>query len=314
MPKPTVAVAIGNFDGVHRGHQEVLREAMGAARAESLPTVVLTFDPHPAVVLGRTPPPMLTTLPRKAALLARLGIDAVLVKTFDVAFATWTPERFVTELLVGTLGAKLVVVGKNFRFGHKRAGDLAMLEQLGKDSGFAVRAFELRGDEKGRFSSTRVRDAVARGDVDDASAVLGRPHAFSGKVVWGDQRGRTIGFPTANVDEVPEIVPASGVYAVVVDSIDGDPVALGRGVMNVGVRPTITKQGAKEGRRTQEVHLFDFDGDLYGKSLRVHVVSRIREERKFATLDELKAQIASDAAAARAITASIEPKFGGAFG
>ncbi len=310
MPAAPVAVAIGNFDGVHRGHQEVLREAMGAARAESLPTVVLTFDPHPAVVLGRTPPPTLTTLPRKAELLTRLGIDAVLVKTFDAAFASWTPERFVTELLVGTLGAKLVVVGKNFRFGHKRAGDLAMLEQLGKASGFAVRAFELRGDEKGRFSSTRVRDAIARGDVDDAAAVLGRPHAFSGKVAKGDQRGRTIGFPTANVDEVPEIVPASGVYAVVVDALDGDPVALGRGVMNVGVRPTV----AKEGRRTQEVHLFDFDGDLYGKSLRVHVVARIREERKFATLDELRAQIASDAAAARAITASIEPKFGGAFG
>ncbi len=308
-PNP-VAVAIGNFDGVHRGHQEVLKEAMAAARAESLPTVVLTFDPHPAVVLGRPAPPMLTTLPRKAELLGRLGIDEVLVRTFDAAFAGWTPERFVSELLVGQLHAKLVVVGENFRFGHKRAGDRAALERFGAASGFSVRAFGLRGDEKGRFSSTRVRDAIGRGDIDDATLVLGRPHAFAGTVGRGDRRGHTIGFPTANVEEVPEIVPANGVYAVVVDRIDDTPVAVGRGVMNIGVRPTVHQAG----RRTQEVHLFDFDGDLYDAKLRVHVVSRIREERKFATLDELRAQIAADAAAARAITATIEPKMGGAFG
>ncbi len=309
-PHPEVAVAIGNFDGVHRGHQEVLREAMAAARADRLPTVVLTFDPHPALVLGRTPPPALTTLPRKAELLRRLGIDDVLVKTFDADFSTWSPERFVSELLVGELRAKLVVVGENFRFGHKRAGDLVALDRLGAAHGFSVRRFGLSGDDKGRFSSTRVRDAIAAGDMDDANRVLGRPHAFSGKVARGDQRGRTIGFPTANVDEVPELVPASGVYAVVVDRIDEAAVALGRGVMNVGVRPTVHQ----EGRRTQEVHLFDWDGDLYGKALRVHVVARIREERKFATVDDLRARIAEDAAAARVITASIEPRFQGAFG
>jgi len=306
------AVAIGNFDGVHRGHQQVLAEAIDAARNAGLPMLVLTFDPHPAVVLGRPAPEALTALPRKAELLARIGVDRVVVKTFDQAFASLTPERFVEELLVSALGARVVVVGRNFRFGHKRAGDYATLEAFGKKSGFDVRTFELRGDERGPFSSTRARDAIRRGDVGEAKHVLGRWHAFSGVVARGDQRGRTLGFPTANVDEVAEIVPAHGVYAVVVDRLDGGARALGRGVMNVGVRPTVA--GADGPRRSQEVHLFDFDGDVYGASLRVHVVERLRDERKFASLDELRAQIAADAANARAITAPLAPNFGGAFG
>ena len=302
---PTRAIAIGNFDGVHRGHQEVLREAKDA---------VLTFDPHPAVALGRVAPSVLTALPRKIELLERAGVGEVVVQRFDDAFASWSPERFVADLLVGKMDAKIVVVGRNFRFGNKRAGDLATLERLGKEHGFVVRPFDLSGDEKGPFSSTRVRDAINRGDIDDATRVLGRPHAFSGTVGKGDQRGRTIGFPTANVDDVVELVPASGVYAVVVDRIDHFTKAAGRGVMNVGVRPTVKDPNKELARRTQEVHLFDFDEDLYGAKLRVHVVSRIREERKFATIDELRAQIATDAAAARAITSKIEPKMGGAFG
>jgi len=191
---------------------------MESARSAGLSAVVLTFDPHPAVALGRTPPPILTTLPRKAELLHRLGIDDVLVKTFDAEFATWSPERFVSDLLVGQLKAKLVVVGTNFRFGHKRAGDLAALEKFGETGGFSVRAFDLRGDEKGRFSSTRARDAIARGDVDEANDVLGRPHAFSGVVAEGDRRGRTIGFPTANVEQVAEVVPANTTIATVANS------------------------------------------------------------------------------------------------
>jgi len=299
---PTRAIAIGNFDGVHRGHQEVLREAKDA---------VLTFDPHPAVALGRVAPSILTALPRKIELLERAGVSEVVVQRFDDAFASWSPERFVADLLVGKMDAKVVVVGRNFRFGNKRAGDLATLERLGEEHGFVVRPFDLSGDERGPFSSTRVRDAIGRGDIDDATRVLGRPHAFSGTVAKGDQRGRTIGFPTANVDDVTELVPAAGVYAVVVDRIDHFTKACGRGVMNVGVRPTVKDAG----KRTQEVHLFDFDEDLYGAKLRVHVVARIREERKFATIDELRAQIATDAQAARAITSKIEPmKTSGAFG
>jgi len=286
---------------VHRGHQQVLRVATDA---------VLTFDPHPAVALGRVAPSILTALPRKIELLERAGVGQVVVQRFDDAFAAWSPERFVADLLVGKLAATVIVVGRNFRFGNKRAGDLATLERLGKEHGFEVRPFDLSGDEIGPFSSTRVRDAITRGDVEDAKRVLGRPHAFAGIVAKGDQRGRTLGFPTANIEDVTELVPAAGVYAVVVDRIDHFTKGVGRGVMNVGVRPTVKDAG----RRTQEVHLFDFDQDLYGAKLRVHVVSRVREERKFATIDELRAQIATDAAVARAITLEIEPKMNGAFG
>ena len=310
-PATAAWVAIGNFDGVHRGHQEVLREATVGARAAGLPMHVLTFDPHPALALGRTAPATLTTLPRKAELLVRLGVDGVLVKRFDAEFASFSPERFARELLAGEIGARAVIVGRNFRFGHKRAGDLAALEALGAALGFSVRSFDLHGDEKGAYSSTRVRDALARGDLADANHVLARFHAFSGVVARGEARGRTIGFPTANVEETVELVPKNGVYAVVVDRLDESGArALGRGVMNVGVRPTV----AKEPRRSQEVHLLDFDGDLYGANVRVHLVERLRDERKFASLDELRAQIAADADRARESTAKIEPIFGGAFG
>jgi len=323
-PATAAWVAIGNFDGVHRGHQEVLREAALGARAAGLPMHVLTFDPHPALALGRVPPATLTALPRKAELLLRLGVDRVLVKRFDAEFAAFSPERFARELLAGEIGARAVIVGRNFRFGHKRAGDLAALEALGAALGFSVRSFDLHGDDKGAYSSTRVRDALARGDLADANHVLARFHAFSGVVARGEARGRTIGFPTANVEETLELVPKNGVYAVVVDrldaseprrpasggSVDSGARALGRGVMNVGVRPTV----AKEPRRSQEVHLFDFDGDLYGANVRVHLVERLRDERKFASLDELRAQIAADADRARESTARVEPIFGGAFG
>jgi len=303
-------VAIGNFDGVHLGHQHVLGDALRYAAEQSKRVVVLTFDPHPASTLGREVPPTLTALARKAELLVRLGVDRVLVKTFDDAFAALSPERFVEELLVQRLGAGTVVVGRNFRFGHARGGDLALLERLGKAHRFDVRCFDLAGDEHGSFSSTRARDALLRGDLVDALRVLGRPHAFSGVVGRGAERGRTIGFPTANVEDVAEVVPARGVYAVVVDILDPNTSALGRGVMNVGVRPTVDSSE----RRSQEVHLFDLQRDLYGARLRVHVIERIREEKRFSSLDDLRAQIAADSLRAREITASIEPRHDGAFG
>jgi len=323
LPAPTPrAVAIGNFDGVHRGHQAVLAEALASAQASGLTLAVLTFDPHPAVVLGRKPPPLLTTLDRKAELLRRASVAEVLVRAFDAEFAAYTPERFVTEVLVQGLRARAVIVGQNFRFGHDRAGDRSTLEALGREHGFEVRCFSLRGDSRGPFSSTRVRQAILRGDVAEAAAILGRPHAFSGVVGQGDQRGRTIGFPTANVEQVLEVVPAIGVYAVVVDSLGEDGArALGAGVMNVGTRPTIAARAAEQGtadsaspRQTQEVHLFDFDRDLYGQRLRVHVLERLRSEQKFASLDELRAQIERDAARGRELTAAVRPGPSGAYG
>jgi len=313
---PTL-LAIGNFDGVHRGHVEVLSGAGREATTIGVMPIALTFDPPPAVVLGNKTPAALTPLERKIELIeaAAPGMRVV-VKTFDLTIAESSPERFAREVLVGELGAVRVIVGRNFRFGKGRSGDLTTLAALGDDLGFSARAMEIVGDEKGAWSSTRVRRAIAAGDWEDVEAVLGRPHALSGVVVRGDQRGRTIGFPTANVGDVTEVMPPNGVYAVLVDRLDGsgDRRALARGVANVGVRPTVG------GGLSTEVHLLDFqpstnaDRDLYGARLRLHLVAFLREERKFDGLDALKAQIARDADAARARLAPKKPipgPFGG---
>ncbi len=296
-PSGPQLLIVGNFDGVHRGHRAVLAQAKETASAAGLATAVLTFDPHPAAIIGRGAPPALTTLTHKSALLREAGVDAVWVRAFDRELAAWSPERFARELVKEQLRAQIVVVGNNFRFGAQRAGDLAILRALGVSLGFVAQPHPMAGDEGGPFSSTRVRAALADGDTARAEAVLGRRYAFSGTVREGDKRGRTIGFPTANVEDVAELVPKDGVYAVTVDTLDdaGVPTPLGRGVMNVGVRPTVDGSG----RRTQEVHLFDFDGDLYGRTLRVHLAAHLRDEKKFDGLDALKAQIAADATAAK---------------
>lgn len=296
--------AIGNFDGVHRGHRAVLARAANDARDAGLSPVLLTFDPHPAVALGRTPPALLTLLPRKIELVKRIDPALrVAVKHFDRAFASLGPEEFVRDVLVGELGVARVVVGRNFRFGKGRQGDLAKLAELGAAHGFVAQATELFGDEKGPWSSTRVREAIAEGDLEEAERVLGRPHAISGRVVEGDKRGRAIGFPTANLVEVEEARPPHGVYAVLVDRIDesGRATRLAKGVANLGLRPTFETTPAIE------AHLFDFSGDLYGERLRLHFIARLRPEQRFSSLDELKAQIANDASQARAILASRSP-------
>jgi riboflavin kinase/FMN adenylyltransferase len=302
-PRPTLC-AIGNFDGVHRGHVEVLRRAGGEAEASRLSPVALTFDPPPAVVLGRKTPAALTPLERKLELIeAAVPGMKVVVRRFDLAFAEQSPEKFVKEVLIRELGAARVVVGRNFRFGSGRSGDLATLGEIGEPLGLSARAMEIVGDEKGPWSSTRVRLAIAAGDWADVEHVLGRPHALSGIVIRGDQRGRTIGFPTANLGEVAEVLPPNGVYAVLVDRLDlvGQPRAFARGVANVGVRPTVG------GPLSTEVHLLDFhparesEGDLYGARLRLHLVAFLRAERKFETLEALKAQISADAESARVL-------------
>lgn len=286
---PSVVV-IGNFDGVHLGHQAVLRQARAIADARGLRCVVLTFDPHPSEVLGRGAPPRLTTLARRIELLRAHGADDVAVEPFTTELASWSPERFAKELLADRLGTRVVVVGQNFRFGNKRAGDLDTLRTLGASCGFEALAAEVAGDAEGPFSSTRVRDAVAAGEIERAAHVLGRPHALTGVVEHGDARGRTIGFPTANLGGVSEMLPPHGVYAV---RVAHDAETHG-GVMNLGVRPTIGGASLRI-----EANLFDFDGDLYGKTLRVDLVARLRGEQKFAGLAELRAQIAKDAEAAR---------------
>jgi len=278
-------VAIGNFDGVHRGHQLVLRGAVEDARAAGLVATVLTFHPHPAAVLGRVPPPLLTRLERKRALLEALGVEVV-VRTFDAAFAALEPPAFAAQILARELGARRVVVGDNFRFGKGRSGDVGALRALGATLGFDVSTHDLAGDEAGPFSSTRARDALARGDLTELERVLGRPHRLRGTVVTGDRRGRTLGFPTANLGAVAEALPLFGVYAV----RSGDRA----GVANIGARPTV---GGTEPR--VEVHFFDFEGDLYDQELDVDLLHFLRAEQRFAGLDELRAQIATDAAEAR---------------
>ena len=293
-------VVIGNFDGVHLGHRAVIEAALSEARDSGLCPLVLTFDPHPAEVLGRGLRPPLTVLDRKLDLIERLGSELkVVVEPFTLELSQFTPEQFARRFVVELLGAKVVIVGENFRFGHRRAGDLPALVALGQELGFAAHASSLSGDARGPYSSTRARAALASGDLAEVTAVLGRPHSLSGVVVHGAQRGRTIGVPTANLGGVAEALPPYGVYAVLVDRIrEGESVAIASGVANIGLRPTV------DAGFSVEVHLFDFAEDLYGDSLRVHLVSHLREERKFAGLAELKAQIGQDIESARASLAS----------
>jgi riboflavin kinase / FMN adenylyltransferase len=291
-------VAIGNFDGVHRGHQAVIAQASRLAREAELALRVLTFDPHPATVLGRGAVPVLTTLERKIELLCQQSADLeVVVEPFTLELSQTAPQDFTRQLLVEALNAKLVLVGEDFRFGHGRAGDFNMLAQLGQLQGFRAHAAGLERDAIGPISSTRVRVALATGALDLVEALLGRPHALTGVVVAGQGRGRTIGVPTANLEGLVEALPSHGVYAVLVDCRrEGTFTKLAAGVANYGVRPTL---GAGP---SFEVHLFDVSEDLYGKELRVHLLGRLREERRFSGIDELRAQIARDIAAARELT------------
>lgn len=282
---------VGNFDGVHLGHRFVLEQGLAEAEARGLEPVVLTFHPHPSEVLGRGALPVLTPLRRKVDLLARLSPRLrVVVEPFTRELAGATPEEFASELLSRALGARVVLVGANFRFGRARAGDFAQLAALGRALGFEARAEALHGDAAGVISSTRIRELISEGDVRGAEVLLGRPHALSGPVRHGDQRARQLGVPSANLGDVSELLPARGVYAVLADILEeGVFRQLGGGIANIGVRPT---HGAGEVRA--EAHLLGFAGDLYGRTLRFHLVERLREERRFDTLDDLRRQLELD--------------------
>jgi riboflavin kinase / FMN adenylyltransferase len=305
-------VMVGNFDGVHRGHRWVLERGLAAADIQGLDPIVLTFHPHPSEVLGRGGLPVLTPLERKVDLLARLSPRLrVVVHPFTRELAAASPREFATELLRGKLGARQVIVGENFRFGRGRAGDFAALHALGRELGFEGRAEPLHADAAGAISSTRIRELISSGAVDAAEALLGRPHALSGAVHEGDRRARQLGVPSANLSNVPELLPAHGVYAVLVDVLEGDRYQkLGRGIANVGVRPT---QGAGEVRA--EAHVLGYSGDLYGRSIRVHLVARLRDERRFESLDALKAQLEQDKrdGEARLSSRVPDPRAGGAW-
>ncbi len=292
-PLPAPAVAVGNFDGVHLGHQALVAATRAAAASRQGSSVVLTFDPHPAAVIAPDrAPARLASLGQKVDTLTALGVDAVVVLPFDRAWAEVEASDFARRVIAEALHAQVVVVGADFRFGHRRAGDVPLLQQLGPALGFTVEVVPpvFAGTEP--VSSTRVRAALALGAVDAAAALLGRPFAVRGHVVAGDQRGRTLGFPTANVEPEGEVLPAHGVYAcrVTVNGVRHAAVA------NVGRRPTF---GGTDVRL--EAHLLDFERDLYGTVMEVAFERRLRGEQRFAGKDVLVAQIAADASAARAV-------------
>ncbi|MBL0900097.1 MAG: bifunctional riboflavin kinase/FAD synthetase [Reyranella sp.] len=286
-------VALGNFDGVHRGHQALLAQAQKPAGALGAPLLALTFEPHPrGFFVPDTGPFRLTLAPAKTRLLAEHGVQAVLAQHFDAAFAALPAEAFVGDVLLKGLGARHVVCGYDFTFGARRSGNVERLRAEGKARGFGVTVLDPVMREGEIYSSTRIREALRAGMVSEAAQLLGHPWEIEGTVELGDQRGRTIGFPTANVDLGQHLRPRFGVYAVraLVDGVWRD------GVANLGRRPTFGKL-----KENFEVHLFDFAGDLYGKTLRVTMVDFIRPEMKFEGLDQLKAQIAADGEAARRI-------------
>lgn len=283
-------VTIGNFDGVHLGHQALIRRA----RSLALRSVGVFFDPHPSAFFAPEHAPKLLTSPkRRAELLRGHGLDAVDVRVFDDAFAAQTPEEFVRDVLVRTHSAAHVVIGRDFRFGRERQGDTQALRQLGREHDFEVDEIAPVLHEGSVVSSTRVREALEAGEVVSASELLGRFHETEGLVVKGDQRGRTIGFPTANL-QIAGIVPADGVYAVVCRVLDSSAGPI-YGVANVGVRPTF------EAGRSVEAFLFDFDRDIYGETLRVGWVQRLRGEARFEGVDALVAQLNKDVEEAKAI-------------
>ncbi|QYJ14651.1 Bifunctional riboflavin kinase/FMN adenylyltransferase [Rubrobacter xylanophilus DSM 9941] len=292
-----VVVALGNFDGVHLGHRAVVARALGEGKVRGMRVVAATFDPHPRAVLrpGEAPP-LLTPLSVRRELLLGLGVDEVRVIRFDEGLSRKSPEEFVREVLVGEIGARVVVVGENFRFGHRAAGDFAELRRLMRSCGgeaVGVPVQRLDGGEE--VSSSRIRRLVLEGRVEEAARLLGRPHAVYGRVVEGERRGSRIGFPTANLrPEGGVAVPGRGVYACVV-RVWGESHAA---CTNVGFAPTF-------GGRTEsliEAHLLDFRGDLYGAEIEVGFLRRIRGEKKFGGVEELREQIRRDLVEARRIT------------
>ena len=292
------AVALGNFDGVHRGHQALLDRTAEHAKVLNAPVVALTFEPHPrGFFVPDTGPFRLTLLPAKLRLLEQYGVQAVLAQRFDQAFADLSPDAFVDDVLLKGLGARHVVCGYDFTFGARRGGNVEMLRELGQEKGFGVTVVDPVTREGEIYSSTRIREALRAGWVSEAAELLGHHWEIEGEVELGDQRGRTIGFPTANVALGQHLRPRFGVYAVraLVDGQWRDAVA------NLGRRPTFGKL-----KENFEIHLFDFSGDLYGKVLRVALIEFIRPEMKFGGLDQLKAQIAADGAAARNILKLIQ--------
>jgi len=296
-------VTIGVFDGIHRGHQSIIADAVRMAQKRDVPSVLITFVPHPSeVVRPGSHPPVLTSMVRRAELVAELGVDVFCALPFTLEFSKMAPDEFVHRALVERLHASAVVVGENFRFGHKAAGDIHLLERLGRAFGFTTHGIPLLAEDDTPLSATYVRSCVQAGDVRTAADVLGRPHRVDGVVERGDQRGRELGFPTANLrTDAWAAVPADGVYAGRVVRLDewgrtvpGNP--LGVAAISVGTNPTFEVR-----QRRVEAYVLDFSGDLYGDTLGIEFVERLRGMEKFDTVDALVQQMHADVEETRSI-------------
>ncbi|MDU4128089.1 bifunctional riboflavin kinase/FAD synthetase [Pantoea sp.] len=285
-------LTIGNFDGVHRGHQALMSRLCEEGRKRNLPVVVMVFEPQPLELFaGDKAPARLTRLREKLRYLAEAGVDKVLCVRFDRRFAALSAQSFISELLVEKLDVKYLAVGDDFRFGAGRQGDFLLLQKAGAEYGFDVVSTETFCDGGKRISSTAVRQALAADDLALAQSLLGHPFSISGRVVHGDALGRTLGFPTANLPLRRSVSPVKGVYAVEVYGLTPEPIP---GVANIGTRPTV-----KGLRQQLEVHLLDINMNLYGRHIDVVLKQKLRNEQRFASLEALKEQIAKDVVTAR---------------
>jgi riboflavin kinase/FMN adenylyltransferase len=291
-------VSIGFFDGVHLGHQTIIGQALDRAAQRDVRSVVVTFDRHPMqIVRPDAVPPLLMTTPRRARTLAATGVDLVVVLTFDEHLRTLPPEAFVSQVLQSSLDARHLVVGRNFRFGHRAAGNVALLERIGEREQFGVDGVDLLAVDGAPVSSTRIRDALAEGDVAAAARLLGRAFIIDGTVVHGDHRGRGLGFPTANLEiEAGLVVPAPGVYAGMVALPDGRQLP---SATSIGTNPQFNGTTVRV-----ETYVLDFDEDLYGMDIAVDLRHRIRGQRRFGSVDDLIAAMHADVDTARRVLAA----------
>jgi riboflavin kinase/FMN adenylyltransferase len=287
-------LALGNFDGLHRGHRKILDRVSRVSSEHGATAVVMTFDPHPPrVVRPDKAPPLLMTKAQKLEAFEETGLRGAAIVRFTAELSRWDPEMFVRTVLVDWLRVSEVWVGANFLFGHDRAGNFSLLRALGARYGFRADKIDPVRYKDFVVSSTRIRRLLGDGRVDEAGALLGHQYYIEGQIVHGDHRGRTIGFPTANLCTQNELLPPHGVYATTM-TIDG---IIRASITNVGIRPTVDESGTT----TVETHVFDLDRDLYGAVVRVGFVQRLRDERRFDSLDLLKAQIAADCSQARVL-------------
>lgn len=303
MRRTHSVVTPGNHDGVHLGHRALIDAAKRTADVQGWQTLAMCFEPHPTTVLApERAPVLLTEMERRVEILKGAGCDDVVVLPFDSEFSKMTPDRFVERVLLDACAAKGVVVGPDFHFGHRRSGNIGTLRQWGEKEGFTVELVEPVMYKGEAVSSTRLRRTLSQdGNVEDAAVMMTRVHETTGLVVRGDRRGREIGFPTANIEVGPLLLPKDGVYAVVARVLDEADAPLFHGVANLGNRPTF------DAGRSVEVHLFGFDGDLYGERMRLGFVTRLRGEAKFDGLEPLRAQIDRDCDQAKKALQQMSP-------